>query len=103
MAAPLQHRNLPSIACRDAQWPPRLEGLPVMTERRQILLEVMDHPSAAAVIAAVTAPPVLEASSHTIDYACGRCGTVLMHADKDQVHGVFVRCAKCGSYNATES
>jgi hypothetical protein len=50
----------------------------------------------------VSAPPVLIVSTHTIDYTCGKCGTVLMHADVDQIHNVLIRCTQCGSYNATE-
>jgi predicted RNA-binding Zn-ribbon protein involved in translation (DUF1610 family) len=49
----------------------------------------------------VDAPPVLVASSHTIDFLCGNCGTVLMHAEDDQVHGLFIHCTKCGACNAT--
>jgi hypothetical protein len=44
----------------------------------------------------VDAPPVLVASSHTIDFLCGNCGIVLMHAEDDQVHGLFIYCNKCG-------
>jgi predicted RNA-binding Zn-ribbon protein involved in translation (DUF1610 family) len=49
----------------------------------------------------VDAPPILVASSHTIDFLCGNCGTVLMHAEDDQVHGLFIHCTKCGACNAT--
>jgi DNA-directed RNA polymerase subunit RPC12/RpoP len=51
---------------------------------------------------AVKAPPVLIASSHTIDYLCGNCGTVLLHAEDDQVHGLFIHCMQCGACNATD-
>jgi hypothetical protein len=50
----------------------------------------------------VDAPPVLVASSHTIDFLCGNCGTVLMHAEDDQVHGLFIHCTQCGACNATD-
>jgi predicted RNA-binding Zn-ribbon protein involved in translation (DUF1610 family) len=50
---------------------------------------------------AVNAPPVLTASSHTIDFLCGNCGAVLLHAEDDQVHGLFIRCTQCESLNAT--
>ena len=56
----------------------------------------------------VTAPPILYASSHTIELrlrklrsGCGNCGAVLLHAEDDQVHGLFIRCAKCESLNTT--
>jgi hypothetical protein len=44
---------------------------------------------------------VLVASSHTIDFLCGKCATVLMHAEDDQVHGLFIHCTRCGACNAT--
>lgn len=50
----------------------------------------------------VSAPPVLNASDHTIDYVCGACGTVLMHADEGQVHNLAILCASCGAYNSTD-
>jgi hypothetical protein len=51
---------------------------------------------------AVSAPPVLVASTHTVDYCCGSCGAVLLHADVAQVHGLLIHCTCCGSYNSTE-
>ena len=48
------------------------------------------------------APPVIQASDHTIDYTCAHCGVVLMHAEEDQVHGVILRCTQCGSYNCAD-
>jgi hypothetical protein len=56
---------------------------------------------APAIGAVVNAPPVLNASDHTIDYVCGYCATVLLHAEVGQVHNVTIRCTKCGSYNST--
>jgi len=49
----------------------------------------------------VSAPPILIASTHTIDYTCGSCGTVLMHADRDQVHSLVIHFISCGAYNST--
>jgi predicted RNA-binding Zn-ribbon protein involved in translation (DUF1610 family) len=49
----------------------------------------------------VDAPPILVASSQTIDFLCGNCGTVLLHAEDDQVHGLFIHCTQCGACNAT--
>lgn len=42
------------------------------------------------------APPVLMASDHSVDYICGRCSTILLHAEENQVRGVLIRCANCG-------
>ena len=50
----------------------------------------------------VSAPPVLIASTSTVDYICGNCGAVLMHAEEGQVHNLIIRCTECGSYNSTD-
>jgi predicted RNA-binding Zn-ribbon protein involved in translation (DUF1610 family) len=50
----------------------------------------------------VGAPPVLSASSHTVDYTCGTCDAVLMRAEQGQVHNLFIRCTECGAFNATD-
>jgi uncharacterized Zn finger protein (UPF0148 family) len=71
-----------------------------MSEHKTKPLRVVTAPSTGKVL---NAPPVIRASSHTIDYTCGRCGTVLMHAEDGQIFGVLIRCANCGSYNVTES
>jgi len=62
-------------------------------------LKVVNAPRVGHIL---TAPPALVFSNHTIDYTCGHCGTVLMHADDGQVHDVMIRCNKCGAYNRTE-
>ena len=58
--------------------------------------------TAPAIGRVVSAPPILTASDHTIDYACGNCDTVLMHAEQGQVHNLTIRCTKCGAYNSTD-
>ena len=67
---------------------------------RKIPLNVVVAPASGAVL---EAPPVLIASEHSVDFTCGRCGTVVLHADEGQVHGVLIRCRNCGSYNSTEA
>ena len=71
-----------------------------MPDREKRPLRIVATPSVGH---AVNAPPVLDASSHTLDYTCGKCGTVLMHADEGQVHGVLIHCTVCGAYNATDA
>ena len=66
----------------------------------KVRLKVVPAPSFGAV---VSAPPILIASTHTIDYACGHCDAVLMHADDGQVHNLMIHCVACGSYNTTDS
>ena len=51
----------------------------------------------------VDAPPVLIASNHTIDYQCGNCETVLLHAEEGQVKNLVIRCRECGTYNRADT
>jgi DNA-directed RNA polymerase subunit RPC12/RpoP len=67
---------------------------------RQISLKVVTAPATGIVL---DAPPVLKASDHSVDYACGRCDTILLHAEENQVHGILIRCTNCGSYNSTHA
>ena len=53
---------------------------------RKIPLKVVIAPAIGVV---VEAPPVLVASEHSVDYICGRCAAVLLHADEGQVHGIL--------------
>jgi len=70
-----------------------------MSVRKKTALKIVAAPHVGGCL---EAPPVLVASTHTVDYTCGYCGTVLMHADEGQVHGLLIRCTSCGSYNDTE-
>jgi DNA-directed RNA polymerase subunit M/transcription elongation factor TFIIS len=36
-------------------------------------------------------------------YLCGECGTLLVVADDDEVHGLIVRCRECGRYNEVDN
>jgi DNA-directed RNA polymerase subunit RPC12/RpoP len=63
-------------------------------------LKLIPSPSAHHIISAL---PVLVASTHTVDYVCGDCGAVLMHADEGQVHNRVIHCVVCGSYNAANA
>jgi DNA-directed RNA polymerase subunit RPC12/RpoP len=66
---------------------------------RKVTLKTIAAPRIGAV---VSAPPVLNASDHTVEYTCGTCATVLLHAEAGQVHNLTIRCTKCGSYNSTD-
>jgi DNA-directed RNA polymerase subunit RPC12/RpoP len=70
-----------------------------MTTDRTISLRVVDAPATGH---AVTAPPVLIASDHSVDYTCGRCSVILLHAEEDQIHGLLIHCTECGAYNSTD-
>jgi hypothetical protein len=52
-----------------------------MTDR-QISLKLVTAPSKGI---ALKAPPVLFASDHSVDYTCGQCGTILLHAEENHV------------------
>ena len=39
----------------------------------------------------LSAPPALTASTNTVDYTCGKCGTVLMHAELGQVCAATIK------------
>lgn len=73
----------------------------VMSEKQRpkLSLKLVDAPKFGAV---VTAPPILTASTHTIDYCCGHCSAVLMHAERGQVHNLLIKCTLCGAYNSTD-
>ena len=68
-------------------------------EKKQIRLRVIHAPAFGPV---VSAPPVLKASDHTIEYTCGHCGAALLHAELGQVHSLTIHCTQCGCYNRTE-
>jgi hypothetical protein len=68
-----------------------------MTSRRRETLIVVELPLGGRV---VDAPPLLLTSTHTVDYCCGSCGTVLMHANDEMAHSVRAHCSRCGSYNS---
>jgi hypothetical protein len=55
-----------------------------------------------AIDAVASAPPVLEDRTPTVDYMCGSCGAVLMHADENQVHSLIINCTVCDAYNSTD-
>jgi hypothetical protein len=71
-----------------------------MTTSKIIPLKVVAAPPVGVVL---EAPPVLMASEHSVDYTCGHCETILLHADEGQVHGILIHCKNCGSYNSTDA
>jgi len=71
-----------------------------MSYRNKIIsLKAVTAPASGIVL---DAPPVLVASDQSVDYACGRCSAVLLHADEGQVRGFLIRCTKCGTYNSVD-
>jgi DNA-directed RNA polymerase subunit RPC12/RpoP len=38
-----------------------------------------------------------------VDYTCGKCETILLHAEEHKVHGIQIHCANCGAFNSTDA
>jgi|GEM_PF-5998635 len=70
-----------------------------MSKDRIIRLITIAAPALGSV---VSAPPIIKTSDHSVDYTCGNCETILLHAELDQIHNLTIRCTKCGSYNSTD-
>jgi predicted RNA-binding Zn-ribbon protein involved in translation (DUF1610 family) len=66
---------------------------------RKISLKVITAPATGAVL---DAPPILHGTDQSVDYTCGKCGTILLHAEENRVHSVVIHCGNCGSYNSTD-
>ena len=64
-----------------------------------VVLKLIREPGISHVM---RAPPILIASSHTVDFTCAMCNTILMHADRGQVHNLVIHCTACGAYNSTD-
>ena len=67
---------------------------------RKVSLKVVSAPPVGHVL---DAPPVLVASDHSVDFTCGQCGAILLHASDHQVYNLLIHCKQCGSYNTTET
>src|SRR6476661_8244905 len=61
-----------------------------MADHNKINLTTIPAPKAGSSFD--SAPPILNASDHTTDFSCGKCGTILMHAEINQVYGLTIRC-----------
>ena len=66
---------------------------------RKIELKIISAPATGVVL---DAPPILRESDQSVDYTCGHCGTILLHAHENRVHSVVIHCGNCGSYNSTD-
>jgi predicted RNA-binding Zn-ribbon protein involved in translation (DUF1610 family) len=67
---------------------------------RKLSLKVITAPASGLVL---NAPPILQEVDQSVDYICGQCGTILLHAEENRVHSIVIRCGNCGSYNSTET
>jgi hypothetical protein len=66
---------------------------------RKISLTVITAPATGLVL---DAPPILKESDQSVDYICGNCGTILLHAEENRVQSVVIHCGNCRSYNSTD-
>src|SRR5262249_17451375 len=93
---------------RNAQFTDRLEAhlsaelsaAPPPSGSKTRELKVIESPQTGQVI---SAPPPIVASDQSNHYLCGHCGTLLVVAEDDQLHGLVVRCRECGSHNAVDT
>jgi predicted RNA-binding Zn-ribbon protein involved in translation (DUF1610 family) len=67
---------------------------------RKISLKVINAPASGPVL---DAPPILKEIDQSVDYICGHCGTILLHAEESRVHSIVIHCGNCGSYNSTDT
>ena len=42
-------------------------------------------------------------SDHLVDYICGNCDTVLLHAVDDLKQNLLIVCTACGAHNSTDT
>jgi hypothetical protein len=40
---------------------------------------------------------------HLVDYICGNCDTVLLHAVDDLKQNLLIICTECGAHNSTDT
>jgi hypothetical protein len=71
-----------------------------MAQHKRANLKVVELPTGRT---AVSAPPIFVDNTHTVDYCCGSCGAVLLHADEGQVRNLLFHCTLCETYNSTDS
>jgi DNA-directed RNA polymerase subunit RPC12/RpoP len=38
---------------------------------------------------------------HSVDYLCGHCGTILLHAEDGLAHNLLILCTECGARNSS--
>jgi DNA-directed RNA polymerase subunit RPC12/RpoP len=69
-------------------------------ECRTLKFRVIRPPSIGYV---TSAPPPIIVTPNTNRYLCEECGTLLVIADDDAIHGLIIRCKECGRYNAAET
>jgi len=41
--------------------------------------------------------------NHSVDYVCGNCGIMLLHAEDGLAHNLLILCTECGAHNSTDA
>lgn len=67
---------------------------------RKISLKIIAAPTTGLVL---DAPPILKEIDQSVDYICGQCGTILLHAEENRVHSIVIHCGNRGAYNSTDT
>jgi DNA-directed RNA polymerase subunit RPC12/RpoP len=47
--------------------------------------------------------PLPSGPNRSVDYICGNCRTVLLHAENSQMHDLLILCTECGAHNSTDA
>jgi DNA-directed RNA polymerase subunit RPC12/RpoP len=47
------------------------------------------------------APGQRSSGKHSVDYLCGNCGTILLHAEDGLAHNLLILCTECGARNSS--
>jgi hypothetical protein len=47
--------------------------------------------------------PLPSGANRSVDYICGNCRTVLLHAESSQTHPLLILCTECGAQNSTDA
>ena len=45
--------------------------------------------------------PLPSRPNRSVDYLCGNCRTLLLHAESSQMHDLVILCTECGAKNST--
>jgi DNA-directed RNA polymerase subunit RPC12/RpoP len=47
--------------------------------------------------------PLPSGPNRSVDYLCGNCRTVLLHAESSQMRDLLILCTECGAKNSTDA
>jgi DNA-directed RNA polymerase subunit RPC12/RpoP len=47
--------------------------------------------------------PLPSSPDHSVDYICGNCRAVLLHAEDSPMHNLLILCTECGAHSSTDA